>query len=65
MITNKSNKVYQAEKLKNSINKWRMAMNVYVAVAEREYRRISTLIQTGQSGMTDAEVKNATRMLGK
>ena len=64
-MINKSNKKFQQDKLKASLNRWKLAMNSYVAMAEREYGRINALIQNSKSIMTDQETKAATRMLGK
>ena len=64
-MINKSNKKFQQDKLKASLNRWKLAMNSYVAMAEREYGRINSLIQSSKSIMTDQETKAATRMLGK
>ena len=64
-MINKSNKKFQQDKLKNSVNKWKFAMTQYIAVAEKEYAKINNLIQSSKSTMTDQETKAATRLLGK
>ena len=64
-MINKSNKKFQQDKLKNSVNKWKFAMTQYIAVAEKEYAKINNLIQNSKSTMTDQETKAATRLLGE
>ena len=65
MIREKSSKKSQAEKLKTAVNRWKEAMRQYQTHAEREFNRIKTLIESAKNEMTDAEVKAATKMLGK
>ena len=60
-----SGKQFPNEKVRISLERWRDALNTYCSHAEKEYSRLKTLLDSHQSKMTDSDVKNITRLLGK
>ena len=60
-----SSKQFPNEKVRISLERWRDALNTYCSHAEKEYSRLKTLLDSHQSKMSDSDVKNITRLLGK
>ena len=58
-------KQFPNEKVRISLERWREALNTYCSHAEKEYSRLKTLLDSHQSKMSDSDVKNITRLLGK
>ena len=60
-----SGKQFPNEKVRISLERWRDALNTYCSHAEQEYSRLKSLLDSNQSKMSDSDVKNITRLLGR
>ena len=60
-----SGKQFPNEKVRISLERWRDALNTYCSHAEKEYSRLKALLDSHQSKMSDSDVKNITRLLGR
>ena len=60
-----SGKQFPNEKVRISLERWRDALNTYCSHAEKEYSRLKSLLDPNQSKMSDSDVKNITRLLGR
>ena len=60
-----SGKQFPNEKVRISLERWRDALNTYCSHAEKEYSRLKSLLDSNQSKMSDSDVKNITRLLGR